>query len=251
MRKLLIRSLAVGFVFAIPVPANAQEDAKAIIRQAIEAEGGADALNKYPAGRTQVKGTLHVRGAELPFTGESAYQIPGRARNVIRIEAPNQKVTVTQVVNGAKVRMTANGKPVPASDALRDELRQAVEIQRVLQLTPLLSDPGYELKKIDKPERVRGRETVGVAVKGKNLKEVKLFFDKKTHLLAKVERRGLDPNEQEALEEQFFSDYKKVGGIMRPGRFEVSHDGKKHIEAEFTDYQNLPKIDPKEFDVEG
>ena len=48
-------------------------DAKAVITKAIDAHGGVDALNKYTAGNTKVKGVMSLFGQDLEFTGDITY----------------------------------------------------------------------------------------------------------------------------------------------------------------------------------
>ena len=76
-----------------------------------------------------------------------------------------------------------------------------------------------------------------------------LFFDKKTHLLAKVESRGADPvTGNEVNEERIIAEYTKTkDGVPIPKKVIVKHDGKQFIEAEVLEVNFLEKLDDSEF----
>src|SRR5207249_1792438 len=96
--------------------------------------------------------------------------------------------------------------------------------------------------------KVGDNETVGVSVTGKDVKEVKLYFDKSTHLLAKVERMGTAPmSTDEVKQEIFLSDYKEVQGMKRPTKTVMNNDGKKFMESTVTEQKYLEKLDDKDF----
>ena len=118
--------------------------------------------------------------------------------------------------------------------------------ENVQTLVPLLRDKAYRLHALGEM-KVGGRPAVGVRVESRGHKDVNLYFDKKTGLLAKVERRALDDAGKEVTEESFCSGYKDVGGVKLPMKVVVQHDGKKFLEMEFSEYRFLDKLDDSEF----
>ena len=64
---------------------------------------------------------------------------------------------------------------------------------KVARMVPLLKEKGYELSLIGE-DKVEGKKVVGVRVTKKDQKDISLFFDKETGLLAKLEYRGADPS---------------------------------------------------------
>jgi hypothetical protein len=96
---------------------------------------------------------------------------------------------------------------------------------------------------------VRDKEVVGVAVKSKGFKDVKLFFDKQTGLLVKTARQGLSPEGKEVGAELIYLEHKKFDGILRPSKAELYMDGKLTTTTELVELKHLDKIDKKEFDV--
>jgi hypothetical protein len=234
--------------------AAAEDKAEAVVKKAIDAHGGADALNKYKAARFKMAGDLSIMGMDIEFTGSLAYNLPDRYRLEIEMEVMGQKAVFEQVVKGETIKSTvkAGGMTVqnPGGDAEKEELRVAAVMQEAEQLTPLLDAKKFTIKAADDAD-VNGKKASVVVVQPKSVKkEFKMFFDKESGLLVKTAHRGKQPDAggaTEVDEESYASDYKKVKGIQVPGKLIVNHDGKKFMEVKLSDYELLEKIDDKEF----
>jgi hypothetical protein len=249
MRKWLL-GLTIAALAA--APGFAQDTAEAVVKKAIEAHGGADALTKYKAGTSKMKGEMSVFGMELTFTGEMTYLLPDKYKMTIDAEVAGQKLAIVQVANGKKYKQTINNMAVPLKDAERDELLQSATMQEVTQLTPLLDPKKYTIK-AEKDVDVGGNPAAVVLVTAKGFKDTKLAFDKKSGMLVKTERKGLAPSmgdPMEVTEESFMSDYKKVDGVMQPMKVEVHHDGKKFMTMTMSDSKLMEKADEKLFTVD-
>jgi hypothetical protein len=230
-------------------PAARAATAKEVVEKAIEAHGGTEAIKKMKFLSAKSTGKLSIMGLDIPIEGEALYAFPDKARNVLKMEVANQKVTVTQIINGDKIKMSVADMAPPLSDAQKGELRESVALQLVMNLTPLLEGKDFEISSIENPPKVKDKEVDGVLVKSKKLKDVKLFFDKESHRLVKLTRKGLDPTEAEVDQEIYMTEFKKYDGVLRPSKVEIMMDGKKFLESEITDVKILDKVDPKEFDV--
>jgi hypothetical protein len=242
MSRWLLASAAVVLALA---PAFAQESAEAVVKKGIEAHGGAEVLKKLIAGESKFKGEMTVFGMDLEFTAKLVYQLPDKMRMAIDTEAGGMKLAIVQIVNGEKAKSTLNGTPTPLGEAEAKELRQAMMIQQVTQLTPLLEGKKYTIK-LEKPTD----DANVVLVTAAGLNDTKLFFDKKTGLLTKVERKGLAPSmgePMEVTEETVMSDFKKVDGVMQPTKMVVNHDGKKFMSMTVTETKLMEKADEKAF----
>lgn len=225
------------------------QTAKEVVEKAIEAHGGLDNLKKYPAAQAKMKGTISIMNLSVPIEGESTYALPDMGKNTMTMDLLGQKISVSQVINNGKIRMVANGADVPVSDSLKAELTESLYLQSVGQLFPLLDDKKFELSLIKNPEKVDGNEVVGVLVKSKGHKEIKLFFDAKTFVERAMERKGLDPAEQEVDQKLICLEFKKIDGILRATKCEMTNDGKKFMTFEVTDIKHLEKVDKKLFDL--
>jgi hypothetical protein len=247
--RIITRAVVATLCLVVWTGRARSETAKEVVEKAIAAHGGADNLKKYSAAKTKTKGTISVMGLELEFDGESAYQFPDQMRNILKLDVMGVKVTVVQIYNAGKLKVTANDMSPPISDAQKNEIKESLHLANIQNLVGLLDGKKFELSLIDKTDKVGDKEVVGVLVKSKGYKDLKVFFDKKSHVILKMERKGLDPTEKEVNQVLIFSDMKKYDGILRPGKSELSMDGKKFMTSETVEYKHLDKIDKKEFEI--
>lgn len=247
MRRYLVLFLALSLLAGLGTRAPAQDDPKDIIKKAIAAHGGTEKLDKYKGAKNSSKGTISIMGLELEFTSDTVSMYPAKQKSTIKMDVMGNAITVVQTIVGEKMSVTVNGMAQEVPDAQKAELKQSVELQRVMNLTPLLSEKGFELKSLGE-SKVNGKDVVGVSVTSKNLKETKMFFDKGSYLLKKIERKGTDPSSgNEVKQEMLMSDYKDVNGLKKPTKVTMINDGKKFMESTVVKQEVLEKIDDKEF----
>lgn len=238
-------------VLCAPAPAAraADDDPKAIITRAIKAHGGEDFLTKRTAARLQNKGKINIPGVgESEFTQELIYMIPDKIKDNLELSIGGQKIAIVTVMNGDKISIEAAGKAVPITDDIKKAMKNATKMLQASRLVPLLKDKKYELA-IFGEDKVDGKPVLGVRVSAKGEKDITLFFDKATGLLAKLEHRTVEANTgNEITEERIISEYKKdKDGIPLPKKVLVKHDGKTFLEAECVEVEYLEKIDESEF----
>jgi hypothetical protein len=96
---------------------------------------------------------------------------------------------------------------------------------------------------------VDGKPAVGVKVSSKGHRDINLYFDKETGLLAKSETRVKDEmlGGQEVGQETFYSDYKEVQGVKVAMKAVIKRDGKLYVEADTTEYIPAEKLDDNLF----
>lgn len=249
-----MRLIAAGLAAAVlagPSPAQDKADARAVVQKAIDASGGAELLGKLKAGTGQYKGQMSLFGMDIEFTGDMAYEIPTRYKLVINADVAGQKIAVEQVVSGAKVVNKMNGAEAPAdgnTEKTKAEMKMALKLLEVMQLTPLLDAGKYTLA-AEKDADVDGKPAAVVLVTAKDFKDTRLFFDKGTGLVVRTERKGLSPGAggdlTEVTETTTLGDHRKVSGLMMPFKSTVLHDGKKFMTFTYTEAKMMEKIDPK------
>lgn len=117
----------------------------------------------------------------------------------------------------------------------------------VSRLVPLLTDNGaYVLTLLDETS-VLDRPAVVVKAAAKDRPDVKLFFDKKSHLLIKTEYADKDRRGKEELGEEYYTDYKDIKGVLMPMR-KKHYVGKEiYSDGECVEMRFLDKIDPAKF----
>ena len=240
----------IGLLLTVSLAPGLDTEAEAIVKRAIDAAGGAEALKKFPAARLTATGTLlRDENNQVPVTAEQVVHVPGRSRITMKLEPMGQKLEVLNIVNGTKARYVINGSPVPITDAARDELIAAMTTLEIGQLLPLLSDRKFILK-VEKSPRGEG-DTVSVLVHTKNHGDYRLGFDRTTGHLVRLTRKAYDATTGKLVDqEQLFTDFKLFENIARPTKVVVLQDGKKIMELAIDKYTPLASVEAKEFSIE-
>lgn len=256
----MTRTLLLAALLVAPLSVRADDakpgidaEAKKIVEKAIEAEGGKEAIEKNKASSAKVKGEMSLFGLDIPFTGEIVTMDPDKISSQIDATMQGQQLSIVQIVNGDKVKSTMNGMPTPMDDAQKKELKQMPLMMEVTSLVPLLKGDKFTVK-AEKDEKVGDADASVVLITGKDLKDVRMFFDKKTGLPLKTVRKGLGlgagPEPVEVTEETVISDWKTVDGVKMPSKSVVNHDGKKFMTMEMTEMKLMEKADPKKFAID-
>jgi hypothetical protein len=251
MRHVLFPLLSAAVVLGLVAGGRAADaDVKAVLEKAIKAHGGEEALNKYKAGQSRTAGKLKIPNiGEVDFTGELATMQPDKLKEKTEFEIMNVKVSVATYVNGDTVAIVANGNEVPITDAIKESLASARHLMKTARLVSLVKDKEVELSAL--PEtKVEGKPAAGVLVKAKGFKDVSLYFDKETGLLARVDHVIIEPmTGQEIKEERIILEYNKPGkeGLPLPKKIRLNRDGEKYLEVEVTEAKVLEKLDDAEF----
>jgi hypothetical protein len=128
----------------------------------------------------------------------------------------------------------------------REEMKNSLFAQKILLLAPLLDEKDIDFRVIGE-SKVEGKSVIGVEVTPKGGKPSKVYFDKTSHLLVKLERIGLGPT-GDVKHEVYYGDFKEYNGVRRPSKVLIHHDGKKYQEATLSDVTLLEKLPEGEFD---
>jgi zinc protease len=239
MRKIMEWLLICGAVtLAAPNAfAGDREDAVAIVDEAIKAHGGADALTKAQTLVRAGVGTLTLFNDKIPFTDEVSWSLPDRWRVSINLE---KRGVQSIILNGDKGWQSAGGPAMELGAERLREISNEVYVLWLATLTPLKKD-GVQLSPV--PDiKVNGEAAVGVKATSKGRPDVKLYFDKKTHLLVKIERRVSEAGVQ-LNKEDFYSDYKDFDGVQLPTKLMFQISGRKFSELTNATYKLPKKID--------
>jgi hypothetical protein len=242
MRKTLGALLAGAWVLACTAPARPGDDgdARAIITQAIDAMGGAAAVEKHKASTWKETGTYYGLGDGLPFTGLYAAQPPDK----FKMEIEN---VFTIVFVGDKGWTNMGGE---TKEMTKQELAVHKNDHRagwIATIAPLTSKD-FTLKAIGEV-KVDDRPAVGVKVSRKDYPDVKLYFDKKTHLLVKSEHatKAAEEKYKDVTAEMYYSKHKKIDGVQVPTHLVMKRDGKLYVEADVQDLKAVGKLDDSVF----
>ena len=250
MSRLPAASLSALLVAFAPAPAAraADDDPKEIVAKAIKAHGGEEFLTKFKAAQLKSKGKINIAGAgEFEFTQDTSYMLPDKYRDGIDFTVMNMEVKVRTWVNGDDIVLEVNGKDFDGGERVKKAIKEVSHVLEVARLVPL-KDKAYELSLIGE-DKVEGKKAVGVRVSKKGQKDVSLYFDRETGLIAKVEFRGAEPGtDNEVNEERIVKEYgKNTDGIPVAKKVLIKHDGKTFLEAEVLEQKFFEKLDDSEF----
>jgi hypothetical protein len=245
MRGCLLAPVAIGLLLTLAPFTLAQQEAQAIIDKAIKAHGGAEKIDKFKAAQTKGKGKLELMGG-LDIEQESSIQAPDKLKEVVHLEVMGQKVTVITVFNGTKGWININGQTMDMDEKIVAAIKDALHMMSYLRLSGL-KDKKVELTALGEV-KVNDRPALGLKIASKGNKDINLYFDKETGLLAKLEYRMTDPlSGQEVNEERIILEYQDNDGLKTAKKLLVNRDGKKYLEFEVLEVKLLEKLDDNEF----
>jgi hypothetical protein len=252
MRRVFLSALSAVVLFGFVSGTRAADDAMAIVTKAVKAHGGEEKLAKYKATRAKSKGTMVYPGAgELQFTQEVVTMLPNKFKDVLELSANGKTSTRTLWFNGDKFAIEQDGNEIKIDDdktkEVKERLLDAAYMGKVSRLLPLVKEKGFEMSLVGE-EKVEDKPAIGVLVKSKGHKDITLYFDKETSLLAKVQFRTVkEGTKKEETEERIVVAYEKENGQPFPKKIVIKHDGEKFVEAEVVERKMLEKIDDSEF----
>jgi hypothetical protein len=240
---------AVSAMAALLTTAMGSDDAaRDVIEKAIKVQGGADKVAKLRIMRIKAEGTMNLVPGQpaVPFIIEDWWQTPDQYKTTSRFELDGKKVSQAQALDGQTGWIQVDGgtqdMPKEAITEMREQ-RYAEDLDRL----GFLADQGIDVTKLGE-SKVGDRPAVGVLIKSKGHRDVKLWFDKGNGLLVKREHRVLDNVAgKEVTQDVVFGDYREVGGVKHYHTLTAYRDGKKVIEATVREIEFFEKLDKKVF----
>jgi hypothetical protein len=231
---------------ALPARAEGDKDTKAIIAKAIQAKGGADAIEKNKGITYKFKGKFHGQGLEADMTGTFRVMQPDKQRTEAALDASGQAISYLLVYDGKKGWISINGNPEEMSNDQMTEAKEQVHLENVSDLRGL-SGEGVTLTSLGE-SKVDGKAAVGVKVAAKGFRDVSLFFDKDTGLLLRSETKGKDPASGDEYKGVItYSDHKKVGDMTIAHKRAERRNDQAYMEMDFGTITPADKLEDKEF----
>lgn len=195
-----------GLVLSLLLSSQAADGPQAIVDKGIQARGGEKQLDQIVAVQAKVRGRIYRDQVTFPFVATISSQLPDQYKHVMEYQRDGETIPQIQVYTGKHVWLKARGEMQHLDDPLVDALQRGRYAERLTQLT-ILKDKAYQLTALG-DSKADDHDVVGILVEAKNQTPVKLFFDKKTGLLAKTEHRQMDPQTQiEVNQESLYNDY--------------------------------------------
>ncbi len=249
MMRRFAGAVAVGLAVVLAGAARADDSARSVIDQAIKARGGE---SHAKAVQIKTKGEFFGFGdMGIPYTAEITTQWPDKQKTAVEAELNGQKLQIVTTVVGDKAWRRQGDDTVEMSKEQAAEQKEGLYAEWLGTLAPLAQGGDFKLTPIG-DKKIDNHSTVGVAVTSPNHKEVKLYFDRDTHLLIASERKVTDERSgDEVVQEVLYSDYKDFHGLKHFAKMTIKRGGKKFVEAQITDVKPLQNIDAAVFKAES
>lgn len=216
-------------VAAAPAPAatpESLEQGRALLGAAIDAMGGLEALQglKTLSSLSRVK-QMTPQG-ELPLTSKTVLVLPDKLRQDVVL--PMGEISL--VFDGEKGWQKFQGgvRDLPADQVAL--IRQ--RISRSLPVLLLASQRGEREAQFLETATLDEKEADVLLLSDPEGDAVRLYVEQGTGLVLKEVFQGQSPMGAPVEEEQFFSDFRAVGGLMMPFKIVTLHDGEPYAESE-------------------
>ncbi|MFL5329679.1 MAG: hypothetical protein ACJ8C4_12270 [Gemmataceae bacterium] len=220
-------------------------DARAIVDRAIQAHG-AEKMAKVKAETWKTKGSFLAMGNPWPYTGEYTFVHPDKMRFDFHMGSGDQKMEMTMVLDGQKGWESGGGQLADLTKKKAEEFQHKAYTMSLIRLLPL-RDKAYTLTSLG-DSKVRDQDFVGVKVAREGHRDVSLFFDKKTGLLAKMSTKAFDELDgADVTEDSIFTSYSDKDGVKMFKTLTLQHDGKDYFKEEVLSHQIIEKPDLKAF----
>lgn len=233
--------LSVALVCCFTAATMAQETADAVVRKAIQATGlPNDGRPSYQTWREE--GKMTFGGTTFPYDCRWTYEPADKYRFDMTGEMNGLKLQVTFVQNGSKAMESSNGASRMLEGDKLEETTSALHELWVNSLVPMVTDKKFTLSVVG--DKNFGKQAcTGVLVKYPGRRDIILYFDKKTNLLAGNATQVKDEfqNWKLVAQEASFSDYVKLpSGEMMFQTMVIQRDDKVLMQSKMSDMVRHP-----------
>jgi len=244
MRGLFPALFAVATLVTISTSARAQDSTQAILDRAIQAHGGDSKLANLKAGHVKSRSKLLSNGLELDQ--EVVYLLPNRFRETVTYKNSGQEHRMVSVCDGKQATLKIDGRDAQLDERWRRELTEAGYLLGVQRLFAL-KDKQFKLAPLGETT-IDGKPAVGIRVSAEGHRDVNLYFDKASGLLAKLQRQATDPRTGlEFTDERIITAYETRDGLPTVRNALVLRNGQKFMEVTIFEAKFLDKVDDSEF----
>ncbi|MFM6994830.1 MAG: M16 family metallopeptidase [Sediminibacterium sp.] len=190
----------------IAAPTEAKADASltpaVLIDKVINALGGQTALSSIKD--IQYKGKASLMGRDIEM--QQTKVLPGNA--VLSMSMGGMVLSRQALVNG-KYSVAQQGMEAPMTEELKESLNETAALYPEMIFTA----KGYKLK-IAGADKIEGADVIDLEVVSPIGKVSHRFYDSKTFLLSKVSTTQELPGRGAVTQQQFYKDYKSIGGVQ-------------------------------------
>jgi zinc protease len=213
-----------------------EDGAAALLKRAIEARGGVDALEKTTGFVAEADTTITTPDGKVSAKTKTYVTYPAR----IRVEAELPGVQLVQVYADGSGWMRDPGGVHDAPPQMLSEL--ASGIKRDVRALLLGAAKGSLNATVLPEEGFEGRVLKVLALSGDDVPQVKLFLDPQTAHVVKLSYEAAGQGQPARATEEFFSDYRTIDGLAFPFKASVVRSGVVLLERQITSVDINPEI---------
>jgi hypothetical protein len=218
------------------------EAARAILDRGLMALGGEERLKQQAYVGYKTRGAVYIGSAPLPFSG-SIDMDPTHYR--YRLAVSGLGLNITLVLDDKIGWLKNNGSLIELPGEGVEEFRERMHAEAVTQIYPVLADNRYQLFLI-KDARAGDKSLDGVLVRRDSHRDVRLLFDRESHLPVKTITEIWETG-KDVTQETLLSDYVDVNGVQRPRKTIVRWNGADRTTRENLDFHAAPTPDEGAF----
>lgn len=245
MRAVLYLAVVFLLTFSPALLAGEKEDALALLDKAVKAHGGETRMARTTRFKRQGVGTLTVINKAMPFDDQIIADLPDKLHFTVTAGEPGNRATIDIRINKNQGWQTNGSAVTELPDPRVKEMLEEARVLQVMALVPLKMDSENQLSLLGEI-KVNDMPAVGILVKKKDHPDLKMYFDKKTNLLVKIQRHAKEGG-VDVDKEYIYSDHKEIGGAYVPHKLVEMINGKKFTDITVDSFKALPDIEDSEF----
>ncbi len=217
---------------------------RAVLQAAVQGMGGLEALKGVRDLTVLSRVTQVTPGGELQLTAKRHLLLPDKFRQDV-VAAFGE---ISLIFDGERAWQKAPQGTVRVPPQFVETVRKNLA-RNLLRLLPEAQE-GRRTVYFVETTSVDGHDAEVILVTDQAGDAVKLFVEKGTGNVLKQSFQGTAPGQGPVAEEQFFSDFRSVGGLVLPFKLVVFQDGKKSQASAVDSIEVNTGLDPKLFTVE-
>ena len=198
-----------------------------VLAQAAKAVGGVEALAKISYLTESQNVQLNVMGQQMEAKATRYVQYPGNLRLEIAVMGQN----MVQVYN--REGKSGFAKGMGGSKTLDEAEMQEFEDDLARELISFLRDyESYSAQYLEEGKVDGAPADVLLLTPPRASKKFKVYVDKTSHLVVKMDYRGKSIQGSPVDQEEFLHNYKTVGAVKLPHKTVIHQDGKLFLQSE-------------------
>jgi hypothetical protein len=235
--RLVWRNVLSGLLLLVPLASlKAQEAPAALVRRAIEAAGGREALQAAAALQWQGRAVIHLPGRDIRIEGTWSVQPPDSAVVATYDAVQGPRTTRRLILAAPRGWMQRDSQVTPMPNAVLTEERHQFYLYSLLRLLPLEA-PGVRLTSVVSDSVGNS----GLLVESPGRLPVTMYFDRSARV-ARIRTTFAVDSGPVARQDIRFEGTIESNGVRWFRKIVIDRDRQPYFELELTSLQVLPRL---------